>query len=470
MIEVTRAGLHWELEAAFEPRLQELLRDPGEVIKESPAKKVTLHRVPGGDVYVKRYRNEGMPLRALKTFFKESHARREWRLAREIALRGIPVVTHLALGERRTAMGIQESILVTEGFPGEPLCSFPGRAEPAVQGELGRFMRNMHDQGVLQFDLYGNILVRANPLEMRRVDVHHATLKSRLSERECLDNLAFLSTEVPLTADFYRAYGWNEDLAARTHSRSQEMRREFYAHRARRCTRENNDFTSLRSGRLRCWVRRAAFDDELKRLLANPDQAIEGGRVLKRGRSATVAAIQGMVIKRFNLRRATNLVKNCFRQSRARLAFRRAYHLELAGIPTARGIAAAELRVGPVLLRSYFVMEEVAGARDLAQFEGDTRLLAARTAELLARLHNEGFSNRDMKETNILIDRKGMPLLIDLEGLRFHGKVPRSRAIADLARFARGASKLSQFSRADRFRFLRVYCRGRNIRPKDLRS
>lgn len=471
VLRVTLAGIDWEVDEAFEPRLGRVLSESGSVVKESPAKLVTYHQSDGGGgMYVKRYRNTGMPFRTLKTLFKESHARREWRLANEIALRGIPVVRHLALGERRSALGVEESILVTESFPGEPLCSYAKRGDPAVQAMLGQFMRKMHDEGVLQFDLYGNILVREDPLEMRRVDVHHARLKSALSERERLDNLAFLGTEVSLTESFYRAYGWTGEMASRTHARSLEMRRSFYARRAKRCFRENNDFTPMRLGELRCWVRRAAYDERLKAVLANPDAAIEGGTSLKRGRSATVAATDGVVIKRFNLRRATNLVKNCFRQSRARLAFQRAYHLELVGVPTARGAAAAELRFGPFLLRSYFVMDEVPGAVDLAGYRGDTRTLAVRTAELLGKLHNEGFSNRDMKETNILVDREARPVLIDLEGLRFHGTVPRKKVLADLARFGRGVAKLPHFSRADRVRFLRVYCRVRGIRPKALRG
>lgn len=469
MLRILRDGVRWEVADGLDPALLDALAAKGRVIKESPAKLVTLHHIPRGDLYVKRYRTVPA-FRAAKFWFRDSQSRREWRLAGEMERRGIPVVRHLAMGERWSALGLTESILVTESFAGVPMVEFPGRNEPEVQSALGRLLRLMHDQGVLQFDLYGNILVRAEPLELRRVDVHHALLKNSLTEREKLDNLAFLDTEVPLLEAFYRAYGWDASLAARVRARSIVMRRDFCAHRARRCFRENHDFLPLRQGPLKCWVRRQFLDANLRGILAAPDAALETAQPLKRGRSATVASAHGLVIKRFNFRRASSLLKNCFRSSRAKLAFRRAYHLELAGIPTARGAAAAERRVGPVLLRSYFVMEEIPGARDLAGFAGETRLMAAKVAELLAKLHNAGFSNRDMKETNILIDCAGRPVLIDLEGLRFHSIVPDARAAADLSRLARGVSRLPNVSRAERFLFLRAYLRARGLRAGALRG
>jgi tRNA A-37 threonylcarbamoyl transferase component Bud32 len=469
VLRVKKAGVCWEMAPEFEPLLDTLLADPGRIIKETPAKLVTRHELRGGVYYIKRYRNAGLLFRSLKFLFKPSHARREWVLAHRIEALGIPVVRHLALGEKRSALGVQESLLITEEFDGEPLCFYAGRAEPAVQTALGHLLRRMHDQGILQFDLYGNILVRPSPLELRRIDIYQAILKPSISDQERLDNLAFLNTEVPLTEHFWKAYGGDAAEAARTHARSLEMRREFYRNRARRCFRRNMDFEPKRVGPLRCWIRRQNQDERLHQVLEQPDRFLEEqARPLKRGRSATVGAANGLVVKRFNLRRASNLIKNCFRYSRARLAFLRAYHLELVGIPTPRGIAAADRRIGPFLIRSYFVMEEIADARDLTQFHGDTRRAALDLGRLLAKLHNEGFSHRDLKETNILFTLENRPVLIDLEGLVFCDRVPTERAAADLARFAKGAIKLAHFSRGDRLAFIRRYCKERKLSPKAL--
>ena len=100
-------------------------------------------------------------------------------------------------------------------------------------------------------------------------------------------------------------------------------------------------------------------------------------------------------------------------------------------------------------------MEEIPGATS-----GDEAAALPRVAGLLAQLHNEGFSHRDLKETNIVLDARGQPYLLDLEGLRFVGELSLARAAADVARFAEALG--------DRWpkvadEFLRRYCEQRGI-------
>jgi len=462
-------GIRWELQPDFEPLLAVVLADPGRTIKDSPAKSVTVHDVGGRTFYLKRYRNRAFPFRSLKFFFKPSHARREWKLAGQIEARGVPIVRHLAVGERWTWRGLDESLLITEGFAGQPIHQFPARATDEVQGALGQFVRHMHDRGILQFDLFPNILVAGPPLTLKRVDVHHAVLKSALSLTERVDNLAFLHTEVPLTEKFFAAYGWGSDLTQQTRLRSEAMRRDYLAARARRCLRSNADFDRRRFGGLEWWVRLARLDPQVENILADPDAFLATrATLLKRGRSTTVGRGAGIVVKRFNLRKPLRLLKDLFRASRNRRAYQKAYHLELAGIPSARPIATAEKRFLRFLLRGYFVMEEIPGAVELGHWRGDSRVAARALAELLAKLHGEGFCHRDLKETNLVFDSAGRLHLIDLEGLEYVHEVSLRRAAADLARLARGAAKHPQFTEADRLRFLRRYCKLRGIRPRDL--
>ena len=103
----------------------------------------------------------------------------------------------------------------------------------------------------------------------------------------------------------------------------------------------------------------------------------------------------GVVLKRYNLRKLTNLLKDLFRASKARRAFRKAYHLELAGVPTARPLATADRRLGGLLLRSYLLMEEIPDAQHLGQWRGDPYVAARTAAALLPKLHHEGFRHRD---------------------------------------------------------------------------
>lgn len=447
-----KAGVRWEAREEMVPVLPGLVGAPGTEVKASPAKVVTRHVVEGRTYFVKRYRHGAVAWRPAKYLFKASPARVEWRLARVLEERGVPIVRHLALGERWSWRGLEESLLVTEGFPGKPLDEPPGPDPALVLAFVGR----LHDRGVLQRDLHpGNVLWNAATGEFRLVDVHGTELLAGVSEAQRRENVTFLGMFLPLPVDPAVA-----DLSRR-------RRQPYLAYRSRRCLRHNREFAPEWHGGLRWWRRRLGPSGPVEAILADPDGFLASrARLLKRGRSSTVGAGGGLVLKRHNLRRASNLIKNLFRPSKARRAFQQAYHLELAGIPTARALAVAERRVLRFLIRSYFLMEEIPGAIDLGAWSGPRRQGAYAVAELLARLHEAGFSHRDLKETNLVFDADGRLHLIDLEGLRYVAEVTAERALADLSRLAR--ARLPGVSAADRRAFVHRYCRRRGLRPRDL--
>ena len=385
MTRLKKNGVRWELAEEFP--LDAVLADPGARIKESPVKLVTAHTIAGKTYYVKRYRHARVPLRPLKFFFKPSQARQEWTIAQKI---NAPIVKHLALGERWTLSGLQESILITEGFAGhEPT--------PADAGRVLAFVRQLHERGVLQRDLHpGNILVNGD--ELRLVDLHGTKLR-KPTDAEIAGNLArlrmFLPIDVPLDT---------------------EMERRYYAQRARRCLKRNRDFD-----RQDGWYYRKEFWRPEWR---DPGTFFARARMLKRGRTSLVGAADGVVMKQYNLRRPSRLLKDLFRRSRGVKAYLKAYHLELAGIPTARPFAAG--RRG---FKSWFVMEEIPDARPAS---------ADAARNLIQRLHDAGFSHRDLKPSNIVMNSKGEAVLIDLEGLSFVGEVSPEQRAKDLARFERG--------------------------------
>jgi serine/threonine protein kinase len=410
MVRLKTNGVRWEL--AEELPLKALLADPGKRVKESRVKLVTVHEFAGKTYYVKRYRHGGVRLRPLKLFFKPSQARQEWKLAQELETRGVPIVRHLALGERWTATGLQESILITEGFAGKTPHDWP---------RVVAFVRQLHELGVLQRDLHpGNIL--ANDDELRLVDLHGIVLKI-LTAEEIADNFARLriSAPIPLPPEIER--------------RSIEMGRHFYAKRSRRCFKRNWEFDRQNGW----YVRKPYLNDALRTILCDPEAFLRQSKLLKQSRTSVVGAGHGVVVKQYNIRRLSRLLKDLFRPSRAVNAYHKAYHLEIAGIPTARPIAAREKRCCRLLLRSWFVMEELPNVHDLSQWTGDYKLGAQRVRELVARLHERGFSHRDLKLTNIVLDAEARPFLVDLEGVQFVGEVTPERAAADLERLARAA-------------------------------
>lgn len=451
VIRVTLHGVHWDVRPDLAPHLEAVLASEGSGIKESPVKLVTRHEAAGRTWFIKRYRHCRVPARPLKYYFKPSQARQEWDLALRLERLGIPIVRHAALGER-WGFGLRESILVTEGFDGQPLDETPDADMQAVMA----FVQTLHDRGVLQRDLHpGNILRHAATGELRLVDLHGTVIRPTLRPEEREANLATLRISLPIP------------VAPAILELSRQMRRKCLVRRARRCLRHNRDFEPRRIGPLRWQVRRVWMNAATEAILGDPDGFLASrAEILKAGRSSTVGRADERVLKRFNLRKPLNVLKDLFRWSKARRAFFKAYHLEIAGVPTARPIAVADRRVAGFLWRSYFLMEEIADARHLGLWVGDARQAVTAVAEVIARLHEEGFTHRDLKETNLVFDVTGKLHLIDLEGLEFLEVVPRERALRDLARLEDGARALPGFTPALRRQFVRRYTQARGLRPR----
>ena len=446
--------MRWLLQPDFAPLLDGLLKSPGETVKESPVKCVTRHQLGEKTFYIKRYFHHAVALRPLKFFFKTTQARQEWDLAQQLEERQIPIVRHVALGERRTWSGTQESILITEGFDGLPLIYVPDIDPLAVQ----RLVAHMHEQGVLQVDLHpGNLLANKETLELRLVDLHGTLVLPQLSARQRDTNMALLRVFLPI------------QVSPEVERISAARRRTLFHDRSRRWARHNRDFVPVQQGGLKWRVRSGFRNAAVDRVLADPDGFLKSrAQILKPGRTSTVGKADGLVLKRFNFRKLENVVKDLFRPSRARRAFRSAYHLELLGIPTARPIAAADRRILGVLIRNYLLMEELVEATDLGKLLSSgwspQDATVKQAALLVARLHNEGFSHRDLKESNLVLGKDGKVSVLDLDGLQFLHEVPLDRAGADLERLARGAGKYPSVTRWHRILFLLTYCRARRLR------
>jgi len=458
VIERTHDKFRWQLADDFAPLLETVLQAPPRVVKESAVKLVAEHRAGDKSYFVKRYRHAAVPLRPLKFFFKTSQAREEWQVAQTVAARGIPIVRHVALGERWAVNGLQESILITEGFAGVPANEAPG-----LNGEeVSAFVERMSKAGVMHSDLHpANLLIGQAPFAMRLVDLHGirftATPPSESnSNRDHM--LAQLRISLPLK------------VSTEVERASRILRQRALMRRSIRCLRTNREFSVKRFGHWKWHVRSAALTPDIEKVLSDPDQFIENARALKQGRSSTVAAAQELVLKRYNFKKPLNLLKDLLRGSRGRRGFRKAYHLELCGVPTARVIATADVRVLGLPTRSYVLMEEITPGAHAGIWKGDECTAARKLGRLIASLHAEGFIHRDLKETNLLFDAKGDPHLIDLDGLAFVGGagayVPADDAVSNLQRLAVGLAP--RCTRSNVIAFLITYFRHRRIRPRQL--
>jgi len=235
------------------------------------------------------------------------------------------------------------------------------------------------------------------------------------------------------------------------------------------------ELVPFRAGRLRWQVRRSASSEELGKLLRNPDAVLgSGAALLANSELITMARIgpleaggSELVLRRLNYGRWRHRLRDVFRQTRVERAFWHGLGLERAGVRTALVVAVGVERFGRWPRRGYLLTEWVTGAVSLKEWlERDKWLPRAQVyqlAELLAGLHNAGFSHRDLKSSNVLFGERFQPYLIDLDGVRSYGELSERRAVADLARFAWEFARYPELMKGNGRRFLRRYCRMRGI-------
>ncbi len=240
----------------------------------------------------------------------------------------------------------------------------------------------------------------------------------------------------------------------------------------------------IRVGQLTWRIRSNAWVKELTPVLENPDAFLANRELqFKNTRTVTVSRIPplapglpGLVMRRLNYGQPIHRLRDWLRPTRARRAFVIGLRLEKTGVNTPRPVAAAEARRLQWPLRAYLITEEVPGAQTLARFLTSRvpppRSVVHELAALIAGLHERGFSHRDLKATNVLLDRAEHPHLIDLDGIRFCGRISNRRAAEDLTRLASGLLDVSSWQRLASWRFLLHYCEARasRINPRHLAS
>jgi tRNA A-37 threonylcarbamoyl transferase component Bud32 len=235
------------------------------------------------------------------------------------------------------------------------------------------------------------------------------------------------------------------------------------------------DLARLQSGKVRWTIRRNVPRAWLGEILANPDRFLaDPGQLIADSHLITLAKIPplnpegvSLVLRRLNYGQARHRWRDVFRPTRAERAFRHGLGLERAGVATPRALAVGVQRFLRWPRRAYLVTEWVPGAITLQDLLDRERQLPReqvyQLADLLARLHNHGFSHRDLKSSNVLFDDRLQPQLIDLDGVRSFGRLGERRAVADLTRFAWEFVKYPRFLKWNGRRFLKRYCQQRRL-------
>lgn len=290
-----------------------------------------------------------------------------------------------------------------------------------------RVLGQMHAHGLIQIDLHlDNFLHRATQCWVIDGDgVRPSTATT--------ENLALLLAQLPPACDAdlesllpaYAAGGvpMPDATALRVAVAAQRQHRlvRFLKKTVRDCT----QFAVSHSTRRFAAVLRAAAPT-LGEILAHPDAAIHGGRLLKDGGTCTVASASAggdtVVIKRYNLKHWRHALSRAWRPSRAWHAWKEAHRLGFYGIATPRPLALVEERLGLLRGRAFLLTDYCPGENLLALLSPD----AAPPAEigealtrLFALLHRLKISHGDLKATNLLW-HGGEVVLIDLDATRQH--------------------------------------------------
>lgn len=231
-----------------------------------------------------------------------------------------------------------------------------------------------------------------------------------------------------------------------------------------------------RVGGLVWTVRSDAPSTGWRGVLEDPEEAFaDATRHIKNSRNVTLVRVPAtepgapkLVLRRLNYGKWRSQLRDFFRRSRAHRALSAALALEMAGLPVARGLAAAGRRRFGWPQVAYYLSTEIEDAKTLnALVRGAVPLaegLASALATLLGKLHNAGFIHGDLKATNILVGAGNEPWLIDFDGVRRFKIVSRSRAEEELKRFAVGILEAGG-TIEDRWvsAFAKDYCRVRGL-------
>ena len=299
-------------------------------------------------------------------------------------------------------------------------------------------MAALHERGLRHKDCHlDNFLVSDQRLYLIDGDAVEQT--SSLSQALALQNLALFFVQLPLLltpriTEFFEQYcaqrGWPHNdclplLQGALKSQRDSRQRRFLKKVFRDCTAFNVIKSSAR------FVVRDRQEDcpELQALIANPDHYIATAKLLKDGRSATVAKVclgeKSYVVKRYNIKSVVHWMTRFWRPSRAWISWRNAQFLCFYDINTPKPLAMIEQRFGALRGKAYFITEHVAADDALGfaeKFKTDLPALtnmAYQFAELFDVMKQLRFSHGDFKATNFLLD-DGVLRVIDLDSMALH--------------------------------------------------
>ncbi len=380
----------------------------------------------------------------VKLFFDSRSAHRHWsreksgvEALRQAELRtpellfsgqldnGTPVLVFELLNDVQTASDVWNNLTSSE-------------EKTILLNQLLDMIAALHDSGLAQKDLHlENFLISGQ--NIFAVDGDAVCLQDNGKPLDIITtshNLAlFFAQLFPRDDMFFDAatlsYAQQRDmdsaqLAAKLKVDLPKVRRKRRHKYVSKCYRTCSEFIRAHGNGQVSISRRDAQGETLNSLLANPDDYMRGGEVLKDGNTCTVVRVKSddcdWVIKRYNIKNPLHYLSRCFRQTRAWTSWGNAHHFKISGIVSPRAVAVIEKRFGPLRSTGYYVCDFQDGPLASTFFEtvvfgSPVFEKAARNFVLLFELFQKvGIHHGDCKATNfLLVDNT--PCVLDLDAM-----------------------------------------------------
>jgi tRNA A-37 threonylcarbamoyl transferase component Bud32 len=460
----------------------------------------------------------------MRDLVRQGRGMKEWNAGLELERRGIATVRCLAAGTRRAAGVLREDAIIMEAksdatpldrFVTEELSKLDGaehgRALRRGATGLARFFRRLHDRGVAHRHLHAHNLFlvkdamsEAGWTAMTDLAVENRRRPLALGAR--IANLTQLNrfflgavsrtTRLRFWKEYVRGIPFLEEhrdaYARLVEEHTVRARERLWSRRDRYCVGTNRGFRRFRLGRMRGHTVRELMRLEPEVLAGIPERGrVMPDAVLLKESGGTRVWEQRIdfgpesctiVVKDERREWGLRLFRTFFRRVGATSEWRSAHALLARGIPAAEPLSAMESRTLGCLRESVLVTRKVENAGNLAEFvrltftkdaSAETRRLGRRLARslgrLVRRLHERGFTQRDLKPANILVSRgEGAKAgemhftLVDFKGIRHRKTVSEGERARDIARLAAGfvTEEAGDVRATDRMRFLDEYLSG----------
>jgi len=254
-------------------------------------------------------------------------------------------------------------------------------------------------------------------------------------------------------------------------TRMKRLQHRQWKSRTKRCLKESTEFSIKREKGVTLYHRRDFPSDLAKRVVEKHLRLAKEkpSGLVKNSPEIGVSLLENgerrICVKQFRYPFFWSRVKEYFRRSKGLRAWVAGNGLRTRGVLVPEPLAFIEMREGPGLKESFFLMEALKTGQELDRYIfmgwGDLRekrLFIQAFAQWLSRFHKLNLYHRDMKACNIVVSKNGEkwdfhPL--DLEDVRLDRKVGEEDLFRNLLQLNTSTPKI--VTTTDRFRFIKEY-------------